>query len=126
MNITQNENFKRIEILNKLSKMFRSIINKLKTHRKIHNSNTNIFYILKKFRLRNRSFVFKYLRFENFENNLFQSNYNHVDQNKKTINIKKKQRKKYYFKLSTLRLNHNNKKKISKNDNENTLRYDCF
>ena len=80
--IAQDESFRRIEALNKPSEVLRSAMRKLKTHREIHGLDTGILHILEELRLNNQSFAFKYLRFEHLKDNLFRSDFNHVDQSK--------------------------------------------
>ncbi len=75
--------------------MLRSAIRKLKTHREIHDLDTDILHILEELQFNNQLFIFKYLWFEHLEDNLFQPDFNHVKQSKKAVHDdEKKQNKK--------------------------------
>lgn len=85
LGIAQDESFRCIEALNKSSEVLRSAIRKLKAHREIHGLDTGILHILEELRFNNQLFIFKYLWFEHLEDNLFQPDFNHVEQSKKAV-----------------------------------------
>ena len=85
MGKVQDEGFMRTGALDKPPEVLRSAISKLEADRDISGSDTGILHVLKELRSRHQSFASKYLRSESLEDNLFQSDYNHVDQSKKAV-----------------------------------------
>ncbi len=83
--IAQDESFRRIGTLDKPPEVLRSAISKLEAHREIRGPDTGILYILEELRLHNQLFASKYLRSENLEDNLFQPDYNHVNQGRQAV-----------------------------------------
>lgn len=89
MGVIQQENcFRRIEILNKASDVLRTIVTKLKAQHDIHEADVNIMSILKNVQAKQSRLSVKYLRFENLQDVLFRTDYDHVNQKIQTKNEK--------------------------------------
>lgn len=91
LGIAQYESFKRIGALDKPPEVLRSAVAKREAHCEIRGPDTGILDILEELRLQNK--LLAYLRSDNLEDNLFQPDYNHVDQGGQAADDNKEEQK---------------------------------